>query len=65
MAAKEIISKAIKEKRTAKKWTQAYLAKKLNVARTTVTDWENCRSLPVATLFVEVIKVLDLDVKKM
>jgi len=65
MLTKEIIGKKIREKRIEKKLTQQQLATILKSSRSSITDWENFRNLPNAILFSELLKVLNIDVRKL
>jgi len=65
MTDKEKIGKMIKAERKRRKITQTQLADKLKTNRTSVSDWEKGKALPVATLFVALVKELKLDVYKM
>ena len=52
----------IKSVRVSKNLTQDDLAKSLNVSRTTVTMWENNKSLPSITTVKKIAEVLGCTV---
>ena len=59
------IGKKIKESRKKLGLTQDELAKKLNVARTTVANWEQERNYPDIKLIRELSKVLEISVEEL
>lgn len=50
----------IKELRTARRWTQADLARRLNVSRNGVNSWEQGLSMPSPAILVELAKVFSV-----
>lgn len=52
----------IAERRKMKSLTQAQLAEKLNITDRAVSKWENGRSLPDASIMLELCKILDITV---
>ena len=52
----------IAERRKMKSLTQAQLAERLNITDRAVSKWENGRSLPDASIMLELCKILDITV---
>ena len=52
----------IAERRKMKSLTQAQLAEKLNITDRAVSKWENGRSLPDASIMLELCEILDISV---
>jgi len=63
MTEQKIIGKKIKEKRIEKDLTQMQLAELLDVHNVSVSDWENGRYLKTVTLFIKLMKLLDIEVR--
>ncbi len=51
----------IKELREARKWTQAELARRLNITRNGVNSWEQGLSTPSPACLVELAKVFSVS----
>ena len=56
-----MIADTIKTLRTARGWTQAELARRLNVTRNGVNSWEQGLSTPSPPLLVELAKVFSVS----
>ncbi len=48
--------------RRVMRWSQSALAKKLNVARSTVSSWENGKTLPAKKQILRIAEILKVDV---
>ena len=59
------IGKFIAECRKAKGLTQASLAEKLGITDRAVSKWENGKSLPDASIMLELCKLLEIDVNEL
>ncbi len=53
---------AIREHRTQRKWTQAELAKRLGVERSTVAKWESGASQPQAAHLIALAEIFECTV---
>lgn len=56
-----MIAERIKELRENKKWTQAELAKKLGITRSSVNAWELGISVPSTQYIVELASLFDIS----
>ena len=56
---------AIREQRAQKKWTQAELAKRLGVERSTVAKWESGVSQPQAAHLIALAEVFGCTVDEL
>ena len=60
-----IIGTIIKEKRTKLGLTQDDLAKKLQVSRSTISNWEINRNYPDIKLIVNISNILEIPLKEL
>lgn len=56
-----MIAEKIKALRTARGWTQADLARRLNISRNGVNSWEQGLSMPSPAILVELAKVFSVS----
>lgn len=56
-----MIAEKIKSLRTARGWTQAELARRLNITRNGVNSWEQGLSMPSPAFLVELAKVFSVS----
>ncbi len=56
-----MIAERISELRTARGWTQAELARRLNMTRNGVNSWEQGLSMPSPALLVELAKTFSVS----
>lgn len=56
-----MIADKIKDLRTARGWTQAELARRLDVTRNGVNSWEQGLSMPSSALLIDLAKVFSVS----
>lgn len=56
-----VTAERIKELRNARGWTQAELARRLNITRNGVNSWEQGLSMPSPTFLVELARVFSVS----
>lgn len=59
------IGRQIKKRRTELKMTQEELSKKLNVARSTISNWESERNYPDIQLIVSISEILEIPLENL
>lgn len=57
-------SEIIRTARLSKRWSQAELAKQIGVARPRVTEWENDKVEPRASILLEILRVTGYEMPK-
>lgn len=57
----DLIADKIKDLRTARGWTQAELARRLDVTRNGVNSWEQGLSMPSSALLIDLAKVFSVS----
>lgn len=51
--------------RTARKWSQEYVAREVKVSRQTIINWETGKSIPTADKAVRLAKLFGVTVEKL
>ena len=59
------LRKNIKQLRAGKGWTQAELAKELNVSEDAVSKWENGKNMPSLEDVVHLSKIFDVPIESL